>query len=474
MQHRSQTNKVILYALSLLLALSLPAAAQQVTGDWYGLLNIPGSSLRVVFHISQVGDAYSATMDSPDQSAYGIPVTTTRFENRTLTMTVTSLSIDYLGIMEGDSIVRGTFRQSGRAFALNLTREPVNKPIVVRPQDPKPPYPYSEEDVVFPNTADDITLAGTLTLPPKGEPFTAVVLISGSGPQNRNEELMGHKPFLILADHLTRAGIAVLRFDDRGTGKSTGNFSAATTRDFARDVQAAIDFLKTRKEINPGRIGLVGHSEGGLIAPMVAASSNDVAFVAMLAGPGIRGKELLVLQSELISRTMGLKEELIQGSREVNEGIFDLIVNTAEPDSLRHQIAAYLRKALKEHPHILAQSGMDEDAFVNMQATALSSPWMEAFVRYDPAPVLEKVTCPVLALFGEKDLQVPPDPNAEAVTNALKRGGNSRSTVEVLPGLNHLFQEAHTGSPAEYGVIEQTMSPLAMDALSSWIQGLYP
>lgn len=460
--------------LFLLLASCIPVMGQQITGDWHGLLDIPGSPLRLVFHVSQTEDGYSATLDSPDQNAYGIPVSSTKYENRTLTFTVTDLSIDYTGILQGDSIVRGTFRQAGQVFALNLTRKPVAKPVVVRPQDPTPPYPYEEEDVVFTNAADDIKLAGTFTMPSQGGPFTTVVLISGSGPQDRNEELMGHRPFLVLADHLTRAGIAVLRFDDRGTGKSTGNFSVATTMDFARDVQAAIDYLKTRTEVDATRIGLIGHSEGGLVAPLVATSSRDVAFIVMLAGPGIRGKELLVLQSELISRTMGFKEELIERSRAVNEGVFNLVLNITEPDSLRPKIVTYLREALKSNPHILAQSGMSEDTFVNMQASALSSPWMQTFIRHDPAPILEKVSCPVLALFGEKDLQVPPVPNAEAVTEALRKGGNTRSTVKVLPGLNHLFQQAHTGSPAEYGAIEQTISPTALDAMSSWIRALYP
>lgn len=463
-----KSTRVLLFLL-----VSLTPSMGQITGDWYGLLNVPGSPLRLVFHVSHEGDTYSSTMDSPDQSAYGIPVTSTRFENHTLTLTVTNLAIEYVGVLQGDTVVRGTFRQGGQAFALNLTRQPISKLTVVRPQDPTPPYPYLEEEVVFPNTADGVTLAGTLTLPKQGAPFTAVVLISGSGPQNRNEELMGHRPFLVLADHLTRKGVAVLRFDDRGTGRSTGNFSSSTTLDFARDVQAAVAYLKTRKEINSERIGLIGHSEGGLIAPIVAAASPDVAFIVMLAGPGIRGKELLTLQSEVISRTMGFKEELIERTKAVNEGVFDIILNTSDPDSLQPKIAKYMRNAVRSNPHILAQSGMGEDAFVNMQAAALSSAWMRTFIRHDPAPALEKVKCPVLALFGEKDLQVPPVPNAEAVMQALTRGGNTQSTVKVLPGLNHLFQEAHTGSPAEYSAIEQTISPTALDALSSWILALY-
>src|SRR5690606_11591491 len=426
----------------LFLLISSIQAVSQVTGDWHGLLNIPGSPLRLVFHISKDGDTYSATMDSPDQSAYGIPITSTRFENQTLTLTVSNLAIEYLGILQGDSVIRGTFRQGGQSFGLNLTRNPISRPTVVRPQDPTPPYPYHEEEVTFPNTADGITLAGTLTFPQQGAPFAAVVLISGSGPQNRNEELMGHRPFLVLADHLTRAGIAVLRFDDRGTGRSTGNFSSSTTLDFVRDVQSAVEYLKTRKEINKERIGLIGHSEGGLIAPIVAAASADVAFVVMLAGPGIRGKELLVLQSELISRTMGFKEELIQRTKAVNEGVFDIILNTSQPDSLQPKITKYMRDAVRSNPHILAQSGMSEDAFVSIQSAALSSPWMRTFIGHDPAPILEKVKCPVLALFGEKDLQVPPIPNADAVAQALNRGGNTQATVKVLPGLNHLFQEA--------------------------------
>lgn len=450
-----------------ILVASLSAYAQDITGDWYGLLKVQGLQLRLVFHITGIGDSLKASLDSPDQNALGIPVTSTSLENDVLKMTVTNLAIEYTGTLDKDSIVGGTFKQGGQSFPMNLSRAPVEKGVTTRPQEPKKPYPYREEEVIFTNTKDKITLAGTLTLPKEGGRYPAAILITGSGPQNRDEELMGHKPFLVLADHLTRNGIAVLRFDDRGAGGSTGTFATATSADFATDVEAAIEFLKSREEII--RIGLVGHSEGGLIAPMVGSRSTDVNFVVMLAGPGVRGKELLMQQAELIGRAMGMSEELVRNAHAINEGVFDLVLKSERPDSLRSQLTSSLRKAARENPQMVAQTGMPEETFITAQVNQLSSPWMTWFIRYDPAPTLAKVTCPLLALLGEKDLQVPASSNLKAIQGALQKSGNKNATVKVLPNLNHLFQEAQTGSPAEYATIEQTFSPLALNEISEWI-----
>src|SRR5690606_1922069 len=406
-------KRTILFLLTFLSFIS--GNAQDVSGDWHGLLSVSGMPLRLVVHIAKTDTGFTATMDSPDQNANGIPVTSATLEGDALKITVANLSAEYTGTFRGDSIVAGVFRQGGQQFPMDLSRNPVKKEVTVRTQEPARPYPYHEEEVTFNNPTANITLSGTLIIPNGQGSYPAAILITGSGPQNRNEEIAGHKPFLVLADHLTRNGIAVLRYDDRGTGKSTGTFGTATSEEFATDVEAAIAFLKSRKEIEPARIGLVGHSEGGLIAPLVASRSNDAGFVVMLAGPGIPGSELLVEQAELIGRVMGMNDELLQSSRAVNEGIFELVIGIADRDSLRSQLTKYLTQAIKDDPRILALSGMPEESFLATQVNQLASPWMTWFIRYDPAPALEKVKCPVLALFGEKDLQVPASSNRAAV-----------------------------------------------------------
>lgn len=458
-----------IYSLLIVLLACYGGYAQDITGDWHGLLNAPGVQLRLVFHVTKSDSGYTSTMDSPDQKANGIPVTSTKLSGDKLEITVAGLSIEYTGTVGNDTIVNGTFRQGGQSFPMNLSRNPVEKVALVRPQEPKKPYPYYEEQVTFDNKTDNVTLAGTLTIPEKGGRYPAVILITGSGPQNRDEELMGHKPFLVLADHLTRNGIAVLRYDDRGTGQSTGRFASATSEDFATDVEAAINFLKSRKEILTGSIGLAGHSEGGLIAPLVASRSKDVAFIVMLAGPGITGKDLLLQQSELIGRAMGMTSEALESARRINTGVFDIVMQTHDPDTLRGQLTSFLGKAVKDYPQILAQSGMQEDAFITMQVNQLASPWMAWFIRYDPVPALEQVKVPVLALIGEKDLQVPASTNLAAIESTLKRSGNTDFTIRLLPNLNHLFQEARTGTPAEYATIEQTFAPVALQEISEWI-----
>ena len=295
-----------------------------------------------------------------------------------------------------------------------------------------------------------------------------VILISGSGPQNRNEELLGHKPFLIISDFLTRNGIGVLRYDDRGTAASEGDFKSATSEDFARDVESALSYLKGRKEIDLGKIGLIGHSEGGLIAPMVAASSEEVAFIVLLAGPGIPGYDILLMQSEMINRTNGEQEENLQTSLEITRGALDLVKRSVDEKELQSELAAYLEKALQEHPEQVPE-GIAVKDLVESQVKTLSTPWMHFFLNYDPATNLRKVRCPVLALNGAKDLQVPPGINLQAIEKYLKDGGNSNVTSMELPNLNHLFQESETGSPNEYAAIEQTFSPIALELLLDWL-----
>lgn len=343
--------------------------------------------------------------------------------------------------------------------------------MINRPQEPdQSAFSYNSEEVTFENKSAGITLAGTLTYPKDKGTFPAVVLISGSGPQNRDEEVFGHKPFLVLSDYLTRNGIAVLRYDDRGTASSTGDFGAATTIDFSSDVEAAVAYLKTRKEIDQKKIGLIGHSEGGIIAPIVASKDKNIAFIVLLAGTAIPGDQLLLMQQQLIAKAMGVSDEELQKSHAINSEIFELIVKSDEPKQLNTVLTNHLKQAFTSLPGFETPSGMSMDDYVKVQVDQLCSPWMLFFIKYNPALVLEHVKCPVLAINGEKDLQVPPKENLEAIKKALNKGGNNKVTTKELPGLNHLFQESSTGTPSEYGDIEQTFSPIALDVILDWIQ----
>ena len=441
---------------------------QDITGQWNGILKVQGVQLRLVFHVNKAENGYTSTMDSPDQNANGIPVTTTTFENQVLKFTVANAGIAYEGTLGQAGTVAGTFKQGGQSFSLDLTREVFEKK--GRPQEPVKPYPYYSEEVVFENTKAGIQLAGTLTLPKQGgSNYPAVVLITGSGAQNRDEELLGHKPFLVLSDYLTRNGIAVLRFDDRGTASSKGDFKSATSKDFAEDVEAALKFLNTRKEIDKNQIGLTGHSEGGTIAQMVAAKDKNLAFIVLLAGVGIPGDELLLRQSELIGRASGLNEEHLKWAKKVNTTVYSLVKKSTNDDSLKRDLREYLNKEFKGNPNSGKPAAMSDDDFVSANVNELTKPWLQYFIKYDPTPALEKVRCPVLAINGEKDLQVPAQVNLEAIRKAIEKGGNKNVTTKELPGLNHLFQESKTGLPAEYGTIEQTISPAALDVVTKWI-----
>lgn len=458
-------KKTLLFLLTIF---TVSTFAQDITGEWNGLLKTPGKQLTIILKISKLDSGYSATLDSPDQGATGIQVTTTTFVSPVLNFSIAGAKIDYEGVFGEDKIIRGNFKQGIYTFPLDLSREKVEKEKLKRPQEPVKPYPYISEDITFENKKEAVTLAGTLTFPKKTGTFPAVVLISGSGPQNRDEELLGHKPFLVLSDFLTRNGIAVLRFDDRGTGASKGDFKKATTQNFATDVEAAVNYLKTRKEINKTKIGLIGHSEGGIIAAIVATDLKDIRFIILLAGMGIPGDQLLLLQQGLIKKASGINEDEIKLSQIFNEGLFEIVKKAPNATALQTDLEIYLKEKLNSMPEA-EKAGMTDADFIKSIENQLLSPWMQNFIKYDPKPILEKVKCPVLALNGEKDLQVPPKENLEAIEMALAKGGNTKVRIKELPGLNHLFQEANTGSPPEYAAIEQTFSPIALEEIIKWI-----
>lgn len=320
-----------------------------------------------------------------------------------------------------------------------------------RPQEPTGPFPYTQEEVRYDNPqAPGVKLAGTLTEPAKGGPLAAVLLLTGSGPQDRDESMAGHKPFLVLADYLTRRGLAVLRVDDRGVGQSTGKFDEATTQDFASDAEAGVRYLLTRQEVNPKRIGLIGHGEGAIIAPMVAVRMPEVSFLVLLAGTAVRGDQVLIAQTERAEKAADVPEEQIKADKKIGTLLYEAIregKKTVDVPERDRQFEAYW---IKQLPH-------------------LKSPWARFFLSYDPAPTLEKVKCPVLALDGSKDMQLDPEQNITAMKAAFARGGNPDATVELLPGLNYMLQKANTGLPWEYATIPETISPEVLRIIGDWI-----
>lgn len=337
------------------------------------------------------------------------------------------------------------------------------------PQEPSKPFPYHSEEVVFINSKTTDVLKGTLTLPREAGTYPAAVLITGSGPHNRDEEVNGgHKPFLVLADHLTRHGIAVLRFDDRGVGKPTGDFAKASSMDFADDVESAVEYLKTRKEVEIGKIGLIGHSEGGTIAAIVASRSQDVDFITLLAAPGIRGDSVMLIQIGLVAKSMELSESEIARAKVICREAYQIVQNTEDAAERNAKLAASAGNAFQSFPKKLMPVNITKDEFVSQQVAAVTTPWWIFFLKYDPATSLTKVTCPVLALNGDRDVQVTPKENLAAISNSLKHLKN-KATAKELPGLNHFFQECKECSPKEYAKLKQTFSPKALDEISTWI-----
>lgn len=444
------------------------AFGQDISGQWNGILKVGNTPLPLVFNIKQQSEGYTATMDSPSQGAKGIPVIATSYKDSILTFKMTNLNISYEGKWNGTRFT-GTFIQNGMQIPLILGREGVTAQTIPKPQEPIKPYPYHSEDVKFRNESANLTLAGTLTLPKSDGIFPVVVLISGSGSQNRDEEIMGHKPFLVLADHLTKNGIGVLRFDDRGTAESTGDFGNATTADFATDVKAAVAYLHTRKDINLNKIGLIGHSEGGIIAPMVAVDSKEIAFIVLLAGPGISGKEIMISQSRTMAAASGLSEEKLAISDKLLKQMLDVVILESDLQKMKTKLTPIVEESLQLAPNISQLTDVQKQQTIDQIIELQVSPWRKFFYSYDPAPALAQVKCPVLALIGSKDVQVPPTENLSAIRKALEKGKNKHFEVKELPRLNHLFQEAKTGLPDEYGTIEQTFSPIALMEITNWI-----
>ncbi len=436
-----------------------PAKPSDIDGDWIGTLDTGMGKLRLALHITNTDQGLTATMDSLDQNAQGIPVTSMTRNGSSLKFDMKGIGGVYEGSISTDlSGFAGTWTQLGKSWPLEFKRVKTAAEMAprARPQNPVKPYPYRELEVSYKNPRGNIDLAATLTIPEGKGPFPAVLLMAGSGPHDRDETLMGHKPFLVLADYLTRKGIVVLRADKRGSGKSGGDYSKAVMADFASDGYAGVAYLKTRPEVDPKHIGLIGHSEGAIEAPMAAVQNPDVSFVVMMAGTGVRGDLLLAAQQKLIEQSAGKSAAEIEKDATTQQAIFAILAKEEDEPAREKDLKAAL-------------AGSVPEAQLGMQVSVITSPWFRDFVKHDPAVTLSKMTCPVLVLNGDKDLQVPPSQNLPPIRKALETAGNKNFEIDELPGLNHLFQTAKTGAISEYGEIEETISPVALEKMSSWI-----
>ena len=434
-----------------------------VEGLWQGAIETHGMRLRFQLHVFHDSESHLiAALDSLDQGVSGLPANRVSLKNAAFHFEIPSVAGVYEGTLNAtNNEITGNWSQtSADDLPLNFKRSDQALELL-RPQTPQPPFPYREVEVTFAGAGEGVTLAGTLTAPKGAGPFPAVLLIAGSGPQDRDEAIAKHRPFFVIADALTRKGIVVLRYDKRGIGKSTGNADRATTMDLAADARAALDFLKSRRDVDGSRIGLLGHSEGAMIAPYLATHSRDVAWLVLLAAPATKGEDTLLNQSELIGRAGGLNDDQLDASLGFDQAAYVLVRQEKNPQVLTQKLTALVKS-----------SGLDTalpPAALETQVRMLTSPWFRFFLDYDPLPNLKAVKCPVLALYGQKDLQVSSKKNMPLLEEALKEAGNSQAERKELPELNHQFQHAYLGTPSEYAAIEETFSPEALKLVVDWV-----
>ena len=431
----------------------------QIEGYWKGEIDLGTLKLEMAFNIKAIENGYSATLDVPAQGAFDFPVDETTFKDGHLQLTMSAMDASYSGTPK-DGVIEGEFTQRGMTFPLNLVKAEKKEQKKARPQDPQPPFNYHIEEVTFVNEKEGNTLVGTLTIPEGEGPFPAMVLVSGSGQQDRDEELMNHRPFWIIADYCALHGIAVLRYDDRGIGGSKGEVENATSLDFSYDAEAAFDYLRNRKEINASKVGILGHSEGGVINFMVAARRPEVAFLVSLAGPSVNGIEVLKEQQAAILRASGMSEEAVQFSSSANAQLFDII----EASNDRVEADSLMRQLVKGW-------GYNEE-LTEQTVGQMTSPWMYYFLKYDPTEAIVKTNCPALLLNGSKDLQVIASQNLPGYEKIISEHGKTNLTLRELPDLNHLFQHCETGSPNEYFEIEETISPEVLVLIVEFVKGI--
>ena len=461
---------IILIFITCLWGGSLYGQNKAAIGHWQGKLEVNGQSIPVVFHIQQEEGNWGATFDSPDQMVYGVAFDKVEVEDSKIRLEVTAAQIVYTGQLQtGGQQIVGEWLQGGMAFPLTLTNDAEAGP--KRPQTPKAPFPYDIETVEFANKKAGINLAGTLTLPANRQNCPAVVLVSGSGPQDRDATVFNHKSFWVMADYFTRQGMVVLRVDDRGVGESGGTFAGATSADFATDVAAAVNYLQKHPRVNAKKVGVLGHSEGGLIAPMVASTHQEMAFVVILAGPAYAGRELLKQQNYDITLQKTQNKRLAKKQAKALDKIYTVVLDSKNEDKSTTEILALLKKDLAK----LSNADREElgwtDANMRNLIAQLRTPWLHYFLKANPADYLQKVSCPVLAINGGKDLQVHVN-NLKGIEKALKKGNNPPYKIHAFQNLNHLLQTAETGAIEEYVQIEETIAPKVLEAIHEWWKGL--
>lgn len=428
----------------------------QIEGTWNGNIEIPNQKLPFVIHISKANNQWKVMGESPMQTDEKFPLEKITFQNDTLKISDSKLGMNYTGVLKNPKYIEGKFSQGGMSFPLNLEKGEFKRN---RPQEPQPPFSYKVEDVTFENKEAKIKLAGTLTMPNGKGKFPVIVLVTGSGAQDRNEEILGHKSFLVIADYLTKNGYAVLRYDDRGVAASEGDFESATTYDFANDAKSAVDYLKNIKEIDSKKIGILGHSEGGMIAQMIAAERKDLPFIISLAGPGISIDELMLVQKYEIEKASGLSNEVLEANQKLFRKIYEIIKKNPSNDIASQEI----KSLLKSDP---TYKELSEEQ-INELASVTESNWFATFIRYNPENNLAKIKSKALILNGEKDVQVTAKENLEGWRKGLSH--NKKATIKSYPNLNHLFQSAKTGMPNEYGEIETTIEPVVLEDIIKWL-----
>jgi pimeloyl-ACP methyl ester carboxylesterase len=451
-----------------------PAQTRNIDGAWLGTLDV-GMQLRLVFHFEKDAQQnYSAKIDSPDQGVNGIPTTSVYVVADSVRIMMDAINSKFEGVLLNDTTLAGSWSQGPATIPLTLKK--VNElPTVNRPQTPLPPFPYTVEDVEFDNADKSVHLAGTITYPSAGGPFAAAILISGSGQQDRDETIAGHKPFAVIADHLTKQGMAILRLDDRGTGKSTGEVEKATSADFANDIETAIQYLSGHPAIDKNKIGLIGHSEGGLIASIIASRNKNIEFMILLAGPGTKGSVLLADQVEAIMQASNVPGPSAKAFKTLySQVIHHSLTAKDTAAAITAAISTYYSWKKNAPGTVLTDLGITTDKIdeenIRTMVREFSKPWMKYFLQSDPVPYLQNTNAKVLALNGEKDVQVLPQPNLAGITAALQKSKSPVYEVKEMEGLNHLFQTCRQCTPAEYGMLEETFSPMALQAMSEWLK----
>lgn len=461
-------KRLIFLLIFSILINSIIAHAQEVIGKWSGNLNIMGKELPIAFNISEDKGNVISTMDSPSQNAFGIPTDRTTFNGNKIEIVINNIGAFFQGTVSNGNIT-GTFNQNGIPFSITLTHNELQERL--RPQTPTPPFSYDSEDISFTNAKANVKLAGTITKPSTDGTFPTVILVAGSGPNDRDETIFEHKPLWVIADHLTRNGFLVLRYDKRGVAQSTGKYATATTLDFAEDVKWAIEYLKSRDDVDISKIGIIGHSEGGVIAPMVAYERDDINFIVLLAGMGTKGIDLIIDQNEIALRQINTDSNIIADISKANKDLFEKAIKWQDNDADNTYIDILLDSIWNKSPSS-TKGNADKERFITTTKSTLLSPWYRYFLNIEPTEYLLKTKCAVLAINGGKDMQVLADKNLEMIEYALRKGGNSNFKIRKYPNLNHLFQNSDTGQVSEYINIEETFSEEVLIDIVDWIKAV--